>query len=254
MKRNLICNNSTVGYGGGIEVETVFDGAQLHDVVLINNTITKNKAKNGGGIAMFTMGSNAAYIEGNNNIVYGNTANSNSEWFKDSKAKLDLTYTCCSQSLSGAGNITGDPQFVDAASGDFHLKTGSPCIDKGDPASDKDPDNTQADMGALFYSQGTGVDKKEVVETNGFIVNVNGCNSSIVVRYKLGRALDVEVEIVNVAGKKVFTLINSRMAAGNHRITWGGRNGAGHNVSPGIYLCRFSAGNNVNIVKVLLAR
>ncbi len=254
MKRNIICNNYTVGYGGGVEVETVFDGAQLHDVVLINNTITKNKAKNGGGIALVTMGSNAAYIEGNNNIVYGNTANSNSEWFKDSKAELDLTYTCCSKSLSAAGNITSDPQFVNAASGDFHLKTGSPCIDKGDPASEKDPDNTQADMGALFYNQGTGIDKKVAAETGGFIVNANVYNSSIVINYTLTGSLDVNVEIVNVAGKKVYTLINSRMAAGNHQITWDGRNNAGYKVSPGIYLCRFSVGNNLNIVKVLLAR
>ncbi len=37
--------------------------------------------------------------------------------------------------FSGTGNIDADPQFVDAANGDFRLKAGSPSINTGDPAS-----------------------------------------------------------------------------------------------------------------------
>ena len=36
---------------------------------------------------------------------------------------------------SGPGVITLDPQFVDAANGDYRLRFGSPCIDAGDPAA-----------------------------------------------------------------------------------------------------------------------
>ena len=45
----------------------------------------------------------------------------------------------------GTGCITADPLFV-AVSTDFHLASGSPCINAGDPAI-LDVDNSRSDMG-----------------------------------------------------------------------------------------------------------
>jgi hypothetical protein len=53
--------------------------------------------------------------------------------------------------VPGAGNISGDPLFVNAAANDYRLLTGSPCIDAGDPTSPPDPDGSRADMGALRF-------------------------------------------------------------------------------------------------------
>lgn len=46
------------------------------------------------------------------------------------------------------GNISRNPDFMNPAAGDFHLKTGSPCIDAAEPAM-TDLDGTRADQG--FY-------------------------------------------------------------------------------------------------------
>jgi hypothetical protein len=45
----------------------------------------------------------------------------------------------------GVGCISADPMFVNPGT-DFHLQSGSPCKDTGDPGI-KDPDNSQSDMG-----------------------------------------------------------------------------------------------------------
>jgi hypothetical protein len=46
-----------------------------------------------------------------------------------------------------SGNISADPLFVSAASGNFHLSVGSPAINAGDPAV-LDLDTSRSDMGS----------------------------------------------------------------------------------------------------------
>jgi hypothetical protein len=42
-----------------------------------------------------------------------------------------ITYSDIQGGFAGTGNINGDPRFVNAGSGDFHLRPDSPCIDAG---------------------------------------------------------------------------------------------------------------------------
>ncbi|MFO7651708.1 MAG: right-handed parallel beta-helix repeat-containing protein [bacterium] len=62
------------------------------------------------------------------------------------------------------GNIFLNPMFVDTLNYDYHLASGSPCIDAGDPAFPPDPDSTITDMGALFFFQ-TGLEEGSLPQT-----------------------------------------------------------------------------------------
>ena len=60
----------------------------------------------------------------------------------------DINPTLSTGDPAGAsGNIGGDPLFVGATAGNFHLGAGSPAINAGDPAV-TDLDATRADMGS----------------------------------------------------------------------------------------------------------
>ncbi len=52
-------------------------------------------------------------------------------------------------------NISLDPKLVDPTDGNYHLQSGSPCVDAGDPTLPHDPDGTVADIGALYFQQGS---------------------------------------------------------------------------------------------------
>ena len=65
----------------------------------------------------------------------------------------NINYTNIDGDWGGNGNISTDPLFTDPNNGDFTLQSTSPCIDAGDPNSDRDPDGTRADIGAKFFNQ-----------------------------------------------------------------------------------------------------
>jgi hypothetical protein len=114
--------------------------------VINNCTIANNAAEPLYGRAGGIQGS----CTGVNTIIYGNTAPQYPEIYE---GYFLFTYSCCSTSITGTGNITSNPMFVDSAQSDYHLQAGSPCIDTGSPTWPLDPDSTRADMGALYFDQ-----------------------------------------------------------------------------------------------------
>ncbi len=84
---------------------------------------------------------------------------------------ITVTYSCVQGGFHGIGNIDKDPLFADAASGDYRLLQGSPCIDAGKdlwpavPATDLDGNYRRIDgdedgfavidMGAYEYGIAT---------------------------------------------------------------------------------------------------
>jgi hypothetical protein len=130
---------------------------------LLNNcTVAGNSAgtsSNGGGVHEGTV---------NNCIVYFNSA--------PNVTYYQLNYSCTTPAPGGSDNISGDPQFVNAAGGDFRLQAGSPCINQGNntyaPGS-ADLDNnprivgTAVDMGAYEYQGASTVTLTASCEANG---------------------------------------------------------------------------------------
>jgi hypothetical protein len=71
---------------------------------------------------------------------------------------VTVTYSDIEGGWTGTGNIDADPMFADAASGDYHLGVGSPCIDAGTPAGapaadvEGTPRDAAPDMGAYEWT------------------------------------------------------------------------------------------------------
>jgi len=170
---NTIIGNSADSCGGGI---CIYE----HSSPLIsNNLIIGNSAPNGG--AIFGEGDVSPKIINNN--ICGNsidgvhcgddvstfTITNNIIWGNgDDLYGCTATYSDIEDGDPGEGNICADPMFVDAAGGDYHLQSGSPCIDagtnEGAPSTDFDGNQRPMDgdgdgiaiidMGAFEYVSG----------------------------------------------------------------------------------------------------
>lgn len=79
-----------------------------------------------------------------------------------------------------------------------------------------------------------------------------GANTTIA--FQLPVAETVTLEIYDVLGQQVRTLVRDRRAAGFHRITWDGRSAAGWLVQNGVYFYRLTAGSFVQTRKLVVMR
>jgi hypothetical protein len=168
--RRCLITDSTVG------VAAKWSGGSATTVTINHSTITGN-------------GTNVlAQIKGNapgplidyritNSVLWGGDA-VQSDF---GPTNFTIVYSDISEPWSGLGNLNSTPLFVDAALKNFHLLTGSPCINTGDPASPNDPDSSRADMGVFPFDAASG---------NGLFVSINSPANNAVFTSPANIAID----------------------------------------------------------------
>jgi hypothetical protein len=74
------------------------------------------------------------------------------------------------------------------------------------------------------------------------------------IRYALPRPAQVELRIYDVTGTLVRRLVDGIQPAGYRRAYWNGCDNAGRRVAPGVYYCRFRAGDFLATQKLVVRR
>lgn len=74
------------------------------------------------------------------------------------------------------------------------------------------------------------------------------------IAFGLPRPGQVRIEVYNIAGQRVKTLVNGNMNAGYHKVTWNGRNSAGQKVANGVYMYRMNSGDYTATRKLLIVK
>ncbi len=82
----------------------------------------------------------------------------------------------------------------------------------------------------------------------------NPFNPETTIRYRLDKPGAVRLEIYNLLGQKVRTLLDQTQNAGEHLIKWDGQDDTGRAVSSGVYLYRLQSGESVATRKLALIR
>jgi len=258
----VICNNTFWG-NVGIIVGGIY--CENSSPLLINNTFSWNSGILAGGL--YSVNS-AAFIA--NTIFWedGNAGVDRKEILAEGNLPTIIYCNIHDSLWPGEGNIDIDPLFRDPDNGDFHLVAtycgdpyDSPCIDAGHPdILDSLLDcgwglgELRSDMGA--YGGGdsvqVGIDDQEPKLPIQFSLSQNypnPFNASTTISYTLPCQSDVTLDIYDILGRKVQTLVSRNQPAGYHRVIW-----QANEFTSGIYFYKLQAGEYIETKKMMLLR
>ncbi len=254
ISQNVIVYNLCELYGGGI-------ACYFSNSLIINNIFYRNRAPLGGGIACWGV----SHPEVINTILWNNVPY---QIYVDGPANPNFTYCDIQNGWPGTGNIVANPKFRNSGNYDFRLKSSdcgyshdSPCIDAGSPAiidslleCSWGLGTTLSDMGA--YGGGdsvtVGIDFPDIPSPEEFSISQNypnPFNAMTVIRYSLPEPSEVAIDIYDILGRKIETLVNERQPAGYHQAVWDAID-----KSSGIFFFRIQAGDHSETRKMMLLK
>ena len=82
----------------------------------------------------------------------------------------------------------------------------------------------------------------------------NPFNPTVNISYSLKEQTSVTIEVFNIKGQKVKTIINEMQELGNHKVSWSGHDNNNHKTASGIYFVRIKADKLNDIRKVIMLK
>jgi len=82
----------------------------------------------------------------------------------------------------------------------------------------------------------------------------NPFNPQTRISFEMAADAHASLQIFDVAGHLVKTLVNEQRSAGMHSVNWNGRDEAGRSAAAGVYLYRFEAGESVQTRRMTLVK
>ena len=261
--------NDYNGFGYSIGFQSTSDGTTWNDIVVYNPTgdigpeaVTETFINADVGSATFQL---AVYFEGNSYNL--------SHWFIDD---IMLCGVFDSGTIEGTVELeggTGNVEDVEVEAGGI---TVNPAAD-GTYSIELQPGIYTVTASLADYEDGVVTD---VVVTEGnattgtdftltFVVDgddiiiaatkLNGnypnpFNPITNIAYSIKDAGNVTIEVYNLRGQLVKTLVNSVKETGNHTAFWNGTDNSNKSVSSGIYFYKLKSGNYTNTKKMLLLK
>ncbi len=220
---------------------------RAHHINIYYNTITRTLKYDG-----IIFGETCSYIDICSNIIaFGQQEGIEVTGTPD---YYTLDYNCYWNNAKGS--VTGaepgrhalftDPCFIDLPNNNFNLQRQSPCRGRGQYGRT---------IGAVsaFYTDVQNKPQRPLVFK--MMPNYpNPFNAFTRISFQLPRHEDVRIEIFNILGQRVKSVLDKPCSAGEHVLLWDGRNQTGSAAASGVYICVIITSDWVEMQKMLLLR
>ncbi|MFZ5517623.1 MAG: DUF3160 domain-containing protein [Candidatus Zhuqueibacterota bacterium] len=124
--------------------------------------------------------------------------------------------------------------------------------------NEEQPEYSEFSPGNLFNHLFLSVERihREVKpKTTQLLTNYpNPFNPRTTIQYQLDKAAFVRLEIYNINGHRIRTLVNEVQTSGVYAVRWDGRDESGRAVASGVYFCAMKSGDYAKANKLFLLR
>ncbi len=293
ISHTIFQNNVAVNYGGGLYINssnphisnTLFINNFAHIsggaiALTQSNPEMINLTINGNGTASQYAG--VMYSEGESNPVIVNSIiwdNGDIMPILSNYGSLTMAYNDMQNGQDNIhisngilnwldGNIDDDPFFIGGDPFDYNLNDGSPCVDAGTAflvwngdtllnVHDSLYRSYAPDMGALESDHVASI----VREPNKLPIVYelyqnfpNPFNPFTTIKYSLPKRSHVSLEIFDILGRRVITLVNQLQDPGYKSVVWDSKNSHGQLVSSGIYVYSLKTPDFKSVKKMTLLK
>lgn len=114
--------------------------------------------------------------------------------------------------------------------------------------------NTNVEYSIPFWVVGSRADADEIWEVAGLVAAPNPSTGGAQISFILAVSQAVRVDLYDVAGRRVRSLVTGIQAAGSHSVAWDGRDERGNRVAPGTYFVRLKWPGGNSSARVLMLR
>ena len=100
---------------------------------------------------------------------------------------------------------------------------------------------------------GNNIDNDELEITDYEIINTfpNPFTNNTNIHFSIKNSNNIQLDIYNIKGQKVRSILNNRLEGGDHVIEWDGADNKGHCLGSGIYFIKLKTEQGVNVAKML---
>jgi hypothetical protein len=109
----------------------------------------------------------------------------------------------------------------------------------------------KSEMVTIEFSPIVGIEENRKASPS-LIIYPNPVASQASITYAVYEAGSVTIEIFDVMGKKLKTLLNKNVPAGEYNISWDGKNDKGFKLLPGMYLCTLKTAHHTSTQRILV--
>jgi len=107
-----------------------------------------------------------------------------------------------------------------------------------------------------WVPEGSDSDENTIIPNDAYLWQnyPNPFNPVTEIRFTLKEDADVNIEVYNIKGQKIRTLVNELTQAGDHFVTWEGRDDDERSVASGVYFYKMKSGKQIETRKMVLMR